>query len=94
VGTELDPKGQTTWTTYNKDGAVASVNYDIAVISPSSVSFTYDPFYPQVQSRTNGVGTTPYTCHPADGVTGGAGGLASVDGLWASDTITLLTGAG
>ena len=88
--TTLDPKGQTTRLTYNIDGSVAIRNYDNAVIATSSVSHTYDPFYPRLNSWTDALGTTTNTYHPADGVTPGAGGISSVDGPWANDTITYL----
>jgi RHS repeat-associated protein len=86
----LDPKGQTTRLTYNTDGSVASKNYDNAVVATSPVSYAYDPFYPRLASWTDALGTTTNTYHPADGMTPGAGGLASVDGPWANDTIAYL----
>ncbi|MEO8614474.1 MAG: RHS repeat-associated core domain-containing protein, partial [Luteolibacter sp.] len=88
--TTLDPKGQTTRLTYNRDGSVASKNYDNAAIATPSVSYAYDPYYRRLNSWTDALGTTTNTYKPADGVTSGAGGLASVDGPWANDTIAYL----
>ena len=86
--TTLDPKGQTTRYTYANDNSISSKNYDNALVATPSVSYAYDPFYPRLSSWTDALGTTTNTYFPSDGVTNGAGKIASVDGPWANDTMT------
>lgn len=90
LSSTLDPKGQSTRVVYNLDNSIASKHYDNAVIATPSVSYAYDPYYPRSNSWTDALGTTTSTYLPVDGTTPGSGGIASVDGPWANDTITYL----
>ena len=55
--------------------------------NPHEVSFTYDKFYNRLESFTDQFGTTKFTYYPVDGITLGAGQLASVDGPFSDDLV-------
>jgi len=58
-----DALNQSVVYTYNSDNTVATIGY-IANHSTASVSYSYDPAYPRVLSRTDGIGTTTYSYYP------------------------------
>lgn len=72
--------------TYALDDRPLSISY-IGALGTPNVSFTWDSFFPRLSSMTDGLGTTNYG-YTAIG-TNGALKLASIDGPFANDTITL-----
>jgi RHS repeat-associated protein len=56
----LDALGQTKQFSYANDDRLAEISYLNAINPTSSVSFTYDPYFPRVVSMTDGIGTTQY----------------------------------
>lgn len=82
-----DEQNQFTQFSYNPDNSLHVKRYLNAVVSTPSVRFTYDPDYSRVLTMQDGNGMTAFTYHPVPAA--GAGRLASIDGPWANDTITL-----
>ncbi len=81
-----DPKGQIKSFSYGKDDRLLGVSYSNAAVPTPPVSWQWDPAYPRITRMQDGIGQTLYS-YIAAGQTGG-GQLASVDGPFASDTIT------
>lgn len=72
---------QDTVLTYNLDNTLASCSYDNAIIPTPTVTYSYDPNYERVTSRTDGAGMTFYSYYPITTTPSlGAGDLASVAG--------------
>ncbi len=67
--TVTDPLGQITLYGYTIEGRLASINYQNALTPTPAVSFSYNPFYPRIDSMADGTGTTHYGYYPA-GVVG------------------------
>jgi len=89
--TSKDPKQQATEYTYNRDNTLASLTYKNALGQPDpntpAVSYSYDPNYRRIATRSDGVGTTTYGYNPiATPPALGAGRVASVDGPIAGTT--------
>ncbi|HUA66451.1 MAG TPA: RHS repeat-associated core domain-containing protein, partial [Alphaproteobacteria bacterium] len=84
-----DENLQDTILTYNLDNTVASCSYDNAIIPTPTVTYTYDPNYERMTSRTDGAGTTSYSYYPiTNNPALGAGELASVAGPVTNALIT------
>lgn len=85
----IDEKGQVTQYSYAADNNLTATNYSNTIVPTPGVSYAYDADYNRVTSMTDGTGTTLFGYLPitAD-ATLGAGGLASVDGPLANDTVT------
>jgi RHS repeat-associated protein len=49
---------------YAKDDLLTGITYTNAVNPTPNVSFTYDPYFPRITSRTDGTGTTQFTYVP------------------------------
>lgn len=76
-----DESLQDTIFTYNLDNTIASCSYDNAIIPTPAVTYTYDPNYERLTSRTDGAGTTSYSYYPITNTPSlGAGELSSVAG--------------
>lgn len=84
---QIDEKGQLTQYSYAADDNVTAMQYSNAAVPTPAVAFTYDANYNRVTSMTDGGGTTIYSYVPV-GPNFGAGGVASIDGPLANDTIT------
>jgi RHS repeat-associated protein len=85
-----DAKLQDVLYEYFLDGSLRRVSFANAANPPAPVTFTYDPAYPRVLSKTDGQGDTSYGYNPVTvPSTLGAGQLASIDGPLSNDTITL-----
>lgn len=84
----VDEKKQRTQFGYKIDNTLRSISYGSAILPAPAVTYTYDPDYKRVTSKTDGVGTTTYEYLPMSAGTLGAGNLASVDGPLPNDTIT------
>jgi RHS repeat-associated protein len=85
----VDEKLQVATYLFNLDNSLHSVSYDNTVVPTPQVSYTYDPNYKRIISRTDGTGTTTYVYNPITEIpVSGAGRLASVDGPLPNDTIT------
>jgi RHS repeat-associated protein len=85
-----DAKLQDVLYEYFLDDSLKRVSFANAANPPAPVSFTYDPAYPRVLSKTDGQGGTTYGYNPiAVPPSLGAGQLASIDGPLLNDTITL-----
>ncbi len=82
-----DANGQTKTFTYDIDDKVKGFTYTGAINPTPNVTFTWDPFFPRMSSMTDGLGTTNYA-YTAIG-TNGALKLASIDGPFANDVISL-----
>ena len=81
-----DPKGQTKSFTYAKDDRRLGVSYTNAQVATPPVTWQWDAFYPRITNMQDGIGQTQYAYVAAG--QNGATKLASVDGPFASDTIT------
>ena len=81
-----DPKGQVKSFTYDKDDKLVGVSYADAAVATPPVSWQWDTSYPRITAMEDGIGETLYSYVPVGEP--GAGRLASVDGPFASDTIT------
>ena len=81
-----DPKGQVKSFAYNKDNSLLGVSYSNAAVATASVTWQRDTAYPRIVAMQDGIGQTLYF-YVAAGQPG-AGRLASVDGPFASDTIS------
>ena len=68
VAMATDALGQNTIYSYNSDNTLATISYS-SNQPTSSVSFSYDPAYRRVVSRTDGVGTTTYSYYPVSSPT-------------------------
>ena len=74
---------------YNPDNTVRSISYLNTPVATPAVTYAYDPDYVRPVSMSDGIGTTLYSYNPVNGFSAlGAGQLISVDGPYASDTIT------
>lgn len=85
--TITDAIGQVKTFSYDDESNVIGITYTNATNSTPNVTFVWDSYWPRMNSMTDGTGTTNYTY----GATGALGALkiASVDGPYANDAITL-----
>lgn len=82
-----DALGQVKTFTYDIDDRVKGITYTSTVNPTPNVTYTWDSFFPRMSSMTDGLGTTNYA-YIAIG-TNGALKLASIDGPYANDVISL-----
>jgi RHS repeat-associated protein len=82
-----DALGQVKTFTYAKDDRVTGITYTSSVNTTPNVTFAYDTYFPRLTSMTDGLGTTSYG-YTAIG-SNGALKLASIDGPYSNDTISL-----
>jgi YD repeat-containing protein len=66
-----DAMGRETTYAYYVDDNVESIDYED--VDTPDVSYTYDPWFDRIASRTDGTGVTSYSYHAYDGSTLGAG---------------------
>jgi RHS repeat-associated protein len=85
VKTLRDEQGQITLLDYFNDDLLRRISYPTANVATPASSFTYDPSYPRIQTRMDGLGKTMWTYEPVGAP--GALNIASVDGPWPSDTV-------
>jgi RHS repeat-associated protein len=84
-----DAKGQETQYGYLLDNRLHQVAYPTSQSATPTVSFTYDSAFPRLTTMTDGTGLTSFTYHPIGATPPlGAGRVATVDGPYASDTIS------
>ncbi len=81
-----DPKGQVKSFTYGQDDRLLGVSYSNAQVATPPVAWQWDPAYPRITAMQDGIGETLYSYVEAGAP--GAGSLASIDGPFASNTIT------
>ncbi len=86
--TTTDAKGQVKTMAYFKDDRIQGITYTNEEITTPNVSFTYDDLGRQ-WTRTDGEGVTTHGYHPMATGQLGAGQLASVDGPWQNDTVSM-----
>ncbi len=59
-----DALGQTKTYSYALDNRQTAISYSGAVNATAGVSYTYDPYYPQLVSMTDGIGTSEFSYAP------------------------------
>ncbi|MBK6686384.1 MAG: RHS repeat protein [Deltaproteobacteria bacterium] len=82
---EFDALARSKTFEYSLDDRLLFLNYSDP--ATADVTYAYDPWFPRLTSRVDGVGTTSYVYHPVDGTTLGAGQLARVNGPFPDDTL-------
>jgi RHS repeat-associated protein len=83
-----DALGQVKAYTYAHDNRILDITYTGAINSTPSAAFTWDPYFPRLNSMTDGLGTTSYSYTPIG--SNGALQLASTTGQFSkNDTIDL-----
>ncbi|MBK6686385.1 MAG: RHS repeat protein [Deltaproteobacteria bacterium] len=82
---EFDALARSKTFEYSLDDRLLFLNYSDA--ATADVTYAYDPWFPRITSRVDGVGTTSYVYHPVDGTTLGAGQLARTNGPFPDDTL-------
>jgi len=65
VKSATDALGQIKQFSYAKDDHLLGITYTSAVHPTPNVSYSYDPYFPRITSRTDGAGTTQYGYVPA-----------------------------
>jgi RHS repeat-associated protein len=83
-----DAKGQQTQYNYYIDDNVQSVVYTNSAVITPTVTFTYHSNYNRIETMVDGIGTNTYAYYAVSNTVLGAGQLKSIDGPFASDTIT------
>src|ERR1019366_7722885 len=70
------------------DDSLAGISYANSAVPTSPVVYTFDPSYPRLANRQNGVGITIYGYYPVSDPPGlGAGQVARVDGPLTNETV-------
>ncbi|MFY0571296.1 RHS repeat-associated core domain-containing protein [Archangium lansingense] len=83
--TQVDPMARTKTYEYTLDDQVSKVDYSDS--ATADVTYAYEPWFPRISSRTDGLGTTAYAYKPYDGIALGAGEVSDIDGPFSDDSL-------